>query len=138
MNEPAERSWWSRNWKWVVPVGCLTPIVICGGGVALFASLIFGIVKQSGAYQDSLAQVRADPRVTAALGEPIEPGWLVTGNVEVNGAAGEANISYGVTGPDGSGTVYVEADKTAGQWTFHVLLVDIDDTGDRIDLLAPP
>ena len=27
MNQPQERNWWNRNWKWFVPVGCLGAIV---------------------------------------------------------------------------------------------------------------
>jgi len=23
---PPQRSWWSRNWKWALPVGCVLPI----------------------------------------------------------------------------------------------------------------
>ena len=45
MNElvTEERSWWSRNWKWVVPVGgCFTFIII---GVLALGGAIFGFVK---------------------------------------------------------------------------------------------
>jgi hypothetical protein len=26
MNQPQERNWWNRNWKWFVPLGCLGTI----------------------------------------------------------------------------------------------------------------
>ena len=31
MNQPQERNWWNRNWKWFVPVGCLGAIVLIVG-----------------------------------------------------------------------------------------------------------
>ena len=104
MQDAVKRSWWSRNWKWVVPVGCLTPIVICGGGATLIVALVFGVIKESGAYQDSLAQAQTDARVVAALGTPIEPGFFVMGNIEVNGPAGTADLSYSISGPNGTAT----------------------------------
>ena len=40
--QPPRRSWWSRNWKWALPVGCLLPVLLCGGGGALFF-FVFGL-----------------------------------------------------------------------------------------------
>lgn len=140
MSEPGQvqrRSWWSRNWKWVVPVGCVTPLLVCGGLFTLLFTLIFGLIKQSGAYQDSLALVRADERVTAVLGEPIEPGWLVSGSVNTSGASGNAVLSYTVSGPRGKGTVYLEATMKGSRWVFDTLEFDTDAT-DPIDLLDEP
>ena len=138
MNGVQKRSWWQRNWKWVVPVGCLTPIIICGGGVALFMSLILGTMKSSEAYSQSLAQVKADTAIQAALGTPIEAGFMVSGNVSFDGSSGHADLSYSVIGPNDSGQVFAIADKTAGAWRFTMLDVQIASTGDRIDLLTEP
>jgi len=138
MNDPAGKSWWGRNWVWVVPAGCLVPVVVCGGGIALIVSLVFGVIKSSDVYTKSLAAAKANAQVQAAIGQPIEPGFLVTGNINVSGSSGNADISYPIKGPKGSATVYAVAEKAAGEWTFSTLDVAIDATGDRIDLLSPP
>ena len=138
MNGVQKRSWWHRNWKWVIPVGCLVPIIICGGGAALFMSLILGTMKSSEAYGQSLAQVKADTAIQAALGTPVEAGFMVWGNVSLEGSSGHAELSYSVSGPDDSGQVFTIADKTGGGWQFTMLDVQIASTGDRIDLLADP
>src|SRR4051812_50045158 len=69
--------WWSRNWKWFVPVGCLSLLATCGcciGGSLLFT---FNAVKSSRAYQEGVARAKADPDVQKALGTPVEAGGVV-------------------------------------------------------------
>ncbi|MGD2270750.1 MAG: hypothetical protein PVI06_10170 [Desulfobacterales bacterium] len=46
MNQLQERSWWSRNWKWFVPVSCLGGIVLFVGFCAVVAYIIFGTAEQ--------------------------------------------------------------------------------------------
>ena len=70
------------------------------------------------------------------LGLPIEPDYFVTGNINTSGASGHANLSYLVSGPNGSGTVDVVADKAAGEWEFTTLRLTLKKNGERIDLLA--
>jgi hypothetical protein len=135
MNEQPRRSWWGRNWFWVVPVGCLLPVVLCGGLVALIVAAVFGAIKSSVPYTESLATVKQDAQVQQLLGDPIEPGFFVTGSINVSGDSGDADIAYSVSGPKGSGTVYVVAEKTAGEWDFKTLALESAETGDRIDLL---
>jgi hypothetical protein len=132
-----KRSWWGRNWFWVVPVGCLLPILSCGGFFALIVTLVFGMLKSSQPYTDSLATLQSDQRVVVALGTPIEADFMVTGQININGPSGNADISYGVSGPLGSADVHVVANKSAGQWTFTEFVVD-PDGGQRIDMLATP
>jgi hypothetical protein len=84
---PPQRGWWSRNWKWALPVGCLLPLVLCGGGLALFATVIYGAVtgaiRSSDAYQVGMAQARSNRQVVGALGEPIESGFWISGSINV-------------------------------------------------------
>jgi hypothetical protein len=132
---PPPPGWWARNWKWFVPTGCcLTPLVLGGAFVAFLVIVIFGALKQSDAYKMAVSRAKADSRVVAALGVPIEEGWWLSGNTQVNGASGEANLSIPISGPKGKGTIYAEATKSAGEWTYSKLVVKIDSTGESIDL----
>jgi hypothetical protein len=131
------RSWWHRNWRWFVPAGVLTLILSCLGALTLFVALVFGILKSSAAYTESLALVQADPQVREAIGSPVEAGSLVTGSISQQGSFGSANISYPVSGPEGEADVHVIAEKSAGRWTFTELIVVVDSTGERIELQEP-
>src|SRR3954469_14909092 len=133
-NQPRP-GWWSRNWKWFVPTGCcLTPLVVFGCFAAFIILVVFAAMKQSDAYKMAVARAKSDARVTAALGTPVEEGWYLSGNTNVNGGSGNADISIPISGPKGKGTIYAVATKSAGEWTYSKLVVKIDSTGETIDL----
>lgn len=71
-----------------------------------------------------------------ALGSPVTEGLLVSGNTNVNGASGEANLAIPVSGPKGKGTVYVAAKKSLGRREYSGLVLEIANTHQRIDLLG--
>lgn len=136
-------SWWNRNWKWVVAVLILAAVlfVILGvllvaGGVYLFFSFFEGAFKSSGGYQEALTVARADPAAVRALGTPIEDGWFPTGHVESGGTGGTSDLAIPVSGPRGSGTLYARAVSEMGQWRLTLLVLKVDGTGERIDLLS--
>jgi len=140
-SQPPGPNWWSRNWKWVVPV-----IVVAGlVGVVLaalplvaiyfFASFFLHTMKTSGGYQEALAAVRANPAALRALGTPIKDGWLPTGNIEAGGSSGVADLAIPISGPDGGGTLYASATRSMGDWHLTMLVLQLK-TGERIDLLA--
>ncbi len=135
MSEHANTNWWQRNWKWFVPVGCLTTLLIMAAGLAMIFSLVFGLMKSSDVYAEALARARADPAVIAALGQPIEEGWFTGGNINISGPSGEATLSIPVSGPQGEATIYLEARKSTGRWIFSTLVVELDADGRRFNLL---
>ena len=135
MSDLQRKNWWGRNWKWFVPVGCLGSLVLFAGFIALLVGLVFGMMKSSGAYEDAMAEVQSHAEVQQALGTPVEAGVFVTGNISLNNSSGNADLAIPLSGPDGKATVYVVASKSAGQWTFSTLTMELKDTGERIDLL---
>lgn len=127
-------SWWSRNWKWFVPTGCLTLVALVVAFICAIFVFVFGMLKSSDAYKTALERAKADPRVVAALGTPIDEGFLVSGHTNVDGASGSADLSVPISGPKGKGTVYVVATKSAGEWNYEKLIVEIEGTKERINL----
>ena len=139
MNQPQQKGCWGRNWKWIVPTGCLGLILL---GVAIVACVFFFVisaVKSSEVYQYALERARSNPEVVAELGEPIKDGWLVQGSVETSvGGRGHAKFQIPISGPKKSGTIYAEALKdpqvVGGTWYFTDLSVAVAGRADRIDL----
>lgn len=121
--------------KWVV-LGCGGLVVVVALVVWGFVALIMGSLKQSDAYKEALAALRADSAAVEALGEPIEPGFFLSGSVDVSGPSGEAELSIPVHGPRGEGKLYLEATKRAGQWEYSLLELAVAGQEARIDLLA--
>jgi hypothetical protein len=124
--------------EWVVPLGCLLPVLFAGGCGLLAFLLATGIMKQSDAYKIALARAQANPAVIEAIGSPISQTGIVSGNSNVSGAVGEANLSIALSGPKGIATLYVEATKSADIWVFQTMVVKIEKTGERIDLNTLP
>src|SRR5215813_4976287 len=136
MDKPAEKNWWGRNWKWVIPAGCLGSLLLCIGFVALLALLVFSALKSSDAYTEGVARARANPQVQKLLGEPIETGFWTTGKIEVSGPSGTADLAIPLSGPKGSATLYVIASKAAGKWEYSTMEVAPEGAAVRIDLLG--
>ncbi|MEP6685438.1 MAG: cytochrome c oxidase assembly factor Coa1 family protein [Verrucomicrobiota bacterium] len=118
-----------------MPTGCLGLALLLAGFVALLVMVIFGALKSSDIYKDALAKARGNPAVIDALGSPIKEGMFLSGNTNVNGASGEANLAIPISGPKGKGTIYVAATKSAGQWNYATLVTEITKTHERIDLI---
>jgi hypothetical protein len=133
----AHPNWWSRNWKWFVPVGCLTLLAILVAFVGGIIFVVAGSMKSSDAYKLSLAKAQSNPLVQQKLGTPIVAGMFVSGSINVAGTSGKADLTIPISGPKGKGSIYVDATKFAGEWKFNRLEVGIDGETDRIDLLQP-
>jgi hypothetical protein len=141
--QTSQASWWNRNWKWVVAVVCvvgvlgivLTVVMVVAGAYFVF-SLVDRTFKSSGGYQEALAIVRSDPRAVQALGAPVDDGWFPTGSVDSSGTRGTSDLAIPVSGPRGSGTLYLRAVGEMGEWRFTQLVLKVKDTGEEIDLLA--
>ena len=134
-------SWLARNWKWLVPVAVLCFFLV----VAAFVGTIFVAVETSIQHSDfypvALARARANPEVSGKLGQPIQAGWLALGSINVSstsssGSSGNADVAIPLSGPRGKGKLYVLAKKSAGQWNFETLQVEIEGESQRIDLLS--
>jgi hypothetical protein len=110
------------------------PIVLCCGGITLIVGGVFGVIKSSEPYQHAVALAQADPQVTAALGTPVKPGFFAAGNINLNNDDGTANITVPVSGPNGSGNIYVKATKTDGVWSYQTLAFEKAGSQERVDL----
>lgn len=109
-------------------------VVILGGG-GFWA--IFGVLHNAEPTRMAMATAQASPLLAAELGTPLKFGWLVTGNIQVQGSGGHAEISFSVSGPDGKGTISSEATRKAGVWTLKTLNLNKEGDKGTYYLLVP-
>ncbi len=121
-----------------MPLGCFTVALVFVIFVGSILVIVFSAMKSTDVYKDALARAKADPAVIEALGSPIKDGFLMSGNTNVNGASGESNLAIPISGPKGTGTIYVSAQKSLGKWNYSGLVVEVKQTHQRIDLLQSP
>jgi len=131
-----QKSWFGRNWMWLVPVGgCLTLIVV---GIVFIGSLFFGVTevfKNSTPYEYALEQARNNPEVILALGDHIESDGMISGNISIQNDKGNADFSIPIKGSKGKGRIFVIAEKSGDEWFYEKLYVVIKMTQQEINLL---
>ena len=131
--QPQQKGCLGRNWKWMLPVGCLGLIL---AGVLLVGGIVFvamSAIKSSEVYKGALGVVQTHPAAVERLGEPIKDGWFVQGNIKLDATGGHANFEIPVSGPKNSGTLYVRAVSPDGTWMYERL--DLAVGGETVSLL---
>ena len=108
-----QKSWFSRNWMWLVPTsGCLLIILLLVFGVG---AAIFGVTKLmtgSEPYEYALEKATNDPIVIEHLGDSIESNGIMKGNISLKwNNSGEANITIPIKGNKGKGSVTIIGSK---------------------------
>lgn len=126
-------NWFGRNWKWAVPVGCLTLALLFLGAIAAFVYFLFGVMKNAEPYQHAVGVAQSHPALVQALGSPVRAGFMLSGSIEVADEEGNADLSFPVEGPRGEATVHVAARKVHGVWIYDLIEADLGAPG-RIDL----
>ena len=138
---PQQKGCLGRNWKWMLPVGCLGLLLALGlfiGGIVFVA---MSAIKSSEVYKGALGVVQTHPAAIERLGQPIKDGWWVNGNVKFDASGGSANFEIPVSGPKGSGTLHVRAISPDGAWMYERLdLVVGSETTSLLDrnVVQPP
>ncbi|NII10153.1 cytochrome c oxidase assembly factor Coa1 family protein [Oleiagrimonas sp. C23AA] len=119
-----------RKWaRWGFAATGLFALLFAGMFIAIFASL-----KGSPAYQMAVRAVNSSPQAIQVIGRPVSTG-TPSGSIRVSGPDGEASLAFSAEGPVGSGTVYVKATKSLGQWKLDKAVLEDAESGQRIDLL---
>ena len=104
--------------------------------IAAVVAGVFTLIGKSGACTIAMEQARASQQVRDRLGEPLEQGLFVSGNINTSGPAGRAVLSIPVSGPRGKGTLYLLATKSMGVWKCDALQLAVEGEAKRIDVLA--
>jgi hypothetical protein len=128
-------SWLSRHWGKTLAIGCFGLFLAFAAFVSLIVLVVFGSMKSSDVYKTAVARAKAHPQVVEKLGTPIEEGFFVSGNINVQPERGEAKLTIPISGPKGSANIFADATKRGGDWEFSVLEVAIEGQAKKIDLL---
>ncbi|CAA9198904.1 hypothetical protein FLA105534_02342 [Flavobacterium bizetiae] len=128
------KSWWERNWKWFVPTGCVSILLIF---VVFIASIFFGVTSMmtnSDAYKGAMIEAQKNKQVIEKLGSPIEDDGMTSGSINTTNDSGNCDLQIPIKGPKGKATLFVVAQKK-GTWKYSEMSVLIKNTNEEIDLL---
>lgn len=119
-----QRKW--TKWSLIVYVAFISLLVI------LFMTIMAGM-KNSEAYKLATEKLQSNSQAASVLGTPISTG-MPMGNIEASGPTGSANMSFRAEGSARNGTVHFEAAKDLGQWKIKRAVLEVEGSGERIDL----
>ena len=136
MEVEKQKSWFSRNWPWVIPVGgCLAVILlfVFGVGAAVFGGM--KMLKSSEPYEYAVEKASSDEELIAIIGEPIETDGVMQGSLNYKNGVSSADIRVPLKGPNGKASVSIKGEKTDDIWVYEVFYITIKDTQEQINLL---
>lgn len=128
------KSWWQRNWKWFVPTGCVSILLIF---VLFIVSIFFGVTSMmtnSDAYKGAMTEAQKNKLVIEKLGSPIEDDGMTSGSINTSNDSGNCDLQIPIKGPKGKATLFIVAEKK-GTWKYSEMTVLIKNTNEEIDLL---
>jgi hypothetical protein len=136
-----EWAWRNKQWndvnhfkavqkKWSLASLSLFVVVL-----PLFFILIFSMLKGE-AYNQSLIKIKENAEVIALVGEPIEPDYFISGNINTSGPNGQAALKYSISGPNGSADVYLYATKHMESWNLDQLSVNSEEKHKKINIIT--
>ncbi len=128
------QGWWARHWKWAVPVVVVFFGTLFLAAIGLFMYGLFSMIGSSDVAMEAKRRAMQDARVVEALGQPIEPGWFIQGNQQVNGPNGTASLQIPLEGSKAEADLYIEAVKRVGRWRYSTLTVVVEGSATDIDL----
>ncbi len=133
--QPAKKNWFARH-RVLTVVGVLGILITIASAAGCY--LIFSLIASSTPAKLAVDRAQTNPVVLQRLGTPLKESWFVTGSIEVANDSGHAELNIPVTGPKGSGKIYLLAAKRFGKWKFIDLEILIAGTDQPLDLLKSP
>lgn len=118
----------------IIGCGCLGIIVIGVIAVVGMVTFVGKVLKSNAPYKDSIVAVQSSPAAIDALGEPIKPGFMPTGNISVNNDGGTVEFFIPVKGPKASGTIVVKGTRSGGVWSYETWHLKVKGQEDVIPL----
>ena len=129
MTQAELMAWEVKARRWLV-LGLTLVVtgVLAVGGMTLQIS--YAMLKKSEVMQGAVERVVADERVKRELGEPMELGWAVTGELEDQAAGGLARLDFSLRGSRRAAGVTLRAEKNgSGIWKYLLLEVKVPGVG---------
>jgi len=135
MEEVKQKSWFSRNWGWLLGGGCLSIIIVL---VIVIVGAFYKItdsIKESEPYSYAYSKAIENENVISFLGQPIETNGLGSTKYSYKNGSSTSSLTIPVKGPKDEGKIVVEAEKINNEWTYNALYVKIDGEIETINLI---
>lgn len=135
MEDVQEKSWFAKNWGWVLGGGCLTIIIIAAIAIGGLIYKVSNSIKESEPYSNAFSLAEENTSVIKYLGEPLETDGIGNTSYKYSNGDTSASLTIPISGPKGKGKIFVNGNKIDDEWQYDELYVLIKNTETKIDLL---
>jgi hypothetical protein len=119
-----QRGWLRRHWLLAILGVIAMFVALAAVAVGILYAVFLKTFTSLPPYKMALEEVQKDPKVIAALGEPIkDQTWLPGGTIHMENDRGEAGFSFTAAGPKAKADVWAEARRVEGKWALTKLEV---------------
>jgi len=142
MNELIEnKSWWNKNWKWIIPVLGIFLISIFTISTTDIGENTFDIVK---AYADpdlietAVSKAQENDEVKELLGtlEQVDKMAKLEGSVKYSNNDTYVDISVRVKGSKGKGRMRILAERNGETWEYKKIVIGIKKLKRTIEIIG--
>lgn len=131
-----QKSWWKRNWKWVVPVSGIILIsfaIFFSSGMGGIATDLAQAYADTELYKEALEKAKSDERVQELLGEiePIDKLAILEGEVHYTNNHQTVNSTIRLKGTKGKARMDITADRINDEWNYNKINIRIKNPPDK-------
>ena len=135
-----EKSWFKKNWKWVLPLFFLFFVVIYLVSSSSWGGLLGDYGK---AYADSslyvipLKKARDNARVKEVLGEiePMGKMAIINGAIHYSDDNSAVESTIKIFGEKGKAMLDISAKRIDGEWLYHKINIRIKNPPEKKELI---
>lgn len=126
--------WLIKNWKWAIPVGFVSVVLVCSGCLTAFYIGGYNALQNATPLKDAREIASRDEFVIEQLGSPLKTG-LLDDDDKIENTNWKFDVP--IEGPKGKGEIYVHAtfNKQENAWTLQEVNFRSEDHPDWRDLL---
>lgn len=124
-----QKSWWSKNWKWLIPVFLL--IVVSIGILSSISGEnttdIVQAYSEKTLYENAIAKAKTNQKVLEVLGEiePIDKLAILEGSAIYSNNKNSIKTSIRIKGSKAKGKLDIDAKKIGSEWIYKSITVRI-------------
>ena len=134
-----DKSYWSRNRKWIVPVFLFLIL-----SIGILSSISDGSATDlvqayadNSLYENAIAKAKTNQRVLEVIGEiePIDKLAILEGSAIYSNNNNSVQTSIRIKGSKSKGKLDIVADKKGQEWIYKTITIRIKNTNEVIKIL---
>ncbi len=121
---PKPAGWWSRHWRWAMPVAVLVVLAGAGGTVAWSVLRWSEAARESPPMREAMRRAGCSIELVEAFGEPLRAESMPLGSMQtaLNGQR-DVGLTVALEGPRAHGRLFVKGTRSDDVWDYPVMYV---------------